>query len=81
MIHLADFAMKRRKNRLAIKVFEAAMAKGDHHDLLTKKYENLERGHWSPDPRKQGRRAGLSSTPGTMLTAATTAARTGSGSS
>jgi hypothetical protein len=44
--------MKRRKKPLAIKLFEAAMTKGWHLDLLTKKYEQLKRGHWSPDPRK-----------------------------
>ena len=52
IIRLADIAMKRRKKSLAIKVFEAAMTKGDHLDFLKKKYEKLKRGHWSPDPRK-----------------------------
>ena len=52
IIRLADSAMKRRKKPLAIKVFEAAMTKGDHLDFLTKKYEKLKQGHWSPDPRK-----------------------------
>jgi hypothetical protein len=52
IIRLADSAMKRQKKPLAIKVFEAALTKGDHLDFLTKKYEKLKRGHWSPDPRK-----------------------------
>ncbi len=52
IIRLADIAMKRRKESLAIKVFEAALTKGDHLDFLTKKYEQLKRGHWSPDPKK-----------------------------
>jgi len=52
IVHLVDRAMKRRKKALALKVFEAALTKGDHLDFLTKKYEKLKRGHWSPDPRK-----------------------------
>ena len=52
IIRLVDRAMKRQKKPLAIKVFEAAMTKGDHLDFLTKKYEKLKRGHWSPDPKK-----------------------------
>ena len=52
IIRLADRAMKRGKKPLAIKVFEAAMTKGDHLDFLTKKYEKLKQGHWSPDPKK-----------------------------
>ncbi len=52
IIRLADRAMKKGKNPLAIKVFEAAMTKGDHLDFLTKKYEKLKQGHWSPDPKK-----------------------------
>jgi hypothetical protein len=52
IIRLADRAMKRRKKPLAIKVFEAAMTKADHLDFLTKKYEQLKRGHWSPDASK-----------------------------
>lgn len=51
IIRLVDRAMKRQKKPLAIQVFEAAMTKGDHLDFLTKKYEKLKRGHWSPDPR------------------------------
>jgi hypothetical protein len=52
IIRLADRAMKKRKKSLAIKVFEAAMTKGDHRDLLKEKYEQLKKGHWSPDPKK-----------------------------
>jgi hypothetical protein len=52
IIRLADIAMKRRKKPLAIKVFEAALTKGDHLDFLKKKYEKLKQGHWSLDPRK-----------------------------
>ena len=52
IISLVDRAMKRRKEPLAIKVFEAALTKGDHLDFLTKKYVKLKRGHWSPDPKK-----------------------------
>jgi hypothetical protein len=44
--------MKQQKKPLAIKVFEAALTKGDHLDFLTKKFEKLKQGHWSPDPRK-----------------------------
>jgi hypothetical protein len=55
IIRLVDRAMKRQKKPLAIKVFEAAMTKGDHLEFLKEKYEKLKRGHWSPDPRKQGR--------------------------
>ena len=51
IIRLVDRAMKKRKKPLAIKVFEAAMTKGNHLDFLTEKYEKLKRGHWSPDPR------------------------------
>jgi hypothetical protein len=52
IIRLVDRAMKRGKKALAIKVMEAALTKGDHLDFLTKKYEKLKQGHWSPDPRK-----------------------------
>ena len=52
IIRLVDRAMKRQKKPLAIKVFEAALTKGDHLDFLKEKYEKLKRGHWSPDPRK-----------------------------
>jgi hypothetical protein len=52
IVRLVDRAMKRQNKPLAIKVFEAAMTKGDHLDFLKEKYEKLKRGHWSPDPRK-----------------------------
>ena len=52
VIRLADRAVKKRKRPLACKVFEAALTKGSHLDFLTRKYEQLKRGHWSPDPRK-----------------------------
>jgi hypothetical protein len=52
IVRLADTAMKRQKKPLAIKVFEAAMTKGDHLDFLTKKFEKLKLGNWSPDPLK-----------------------------
>ena len=52
IIRLVDRAMKRQKKALAIKLFEAALTKGDHLDFLTKKFEKLKQGHWSPDPRK-----------------------------
>ena len=46
-VPLKDDAWKKaRKN------FEAAMTKGWHLDFLTKKYEQLKRGHWNPDPKK-----------------------------
>lgn len=52
IIRLADRAVKRRKRPLACKVFEAALTKGSHLDFLSKKYEQLKSGKWSPDPRK-----------------------------
>jgi hypothetical protein len=52
IVRLVDRAMKQRKKPLAIKVFEAALTKGDHLDFLKEKYEKLKRRHWSPDPRK-----------------------------
>jgi hypothetical protein len=52
IIRLVDGAMKRGKKPLAIEVFEAALTGGTHLGFLTKKYEQLKRGHWSPDPRK-----------------------------
>jgi hypothetical protein len=52
IVRLVDRAMKKRKKPLAMKVLEAAMTKGDHLEFLTKKYEKLKRGHWSPDPKK-----------------------------
>jgi hypothetical protein len=35
-----------------LKVFEAAMTKGDDPDFLTKKNEKLKQGQWNPEPRK-----------------------------
>jgi hypothetical protein len=52
VIRLADLAVKKRKRPLARQVFEAALTEGSHLDFLTEKYEQLKRGHWSPDPRK-----------------------------
>ena len=52
VIRLADRAVKKRKRPLACKVFEAALTEGPHLDFLTRKYEQLKRGQWSPDPRK-----------------------------
>jgi hypothetical protein len=52
IICLVDRAMKRQKKPLAIKVFEAALTEGNQLNFLTKKYESLKQGHWSPDPRK-----------------------------
>jgi hypothetical protein len=52
IIRLVDGAMKRGKKPLAIKVFEAALTGGTHLSFLTKKFEKLKLGHWSPDPRK-----------------------------
>jgi hypothetical protein len=52
IVRLVDRAMKRGKRPLAIKVFEAALTKGFHLELLTEKYEKLKRGHWSPDPKR-----------------------------
>jgi hypothetical protein len=51
IVRLADSAMKRQKKPLALKVFEAAMTKGDHLDFLTKKYEQLKKDKWNPDPK------------------------------
>ena len=51
IVRLADIAMKRQKKPLALKVFEAAMTKGDHLDFLTKKYEQLKKDKWNPDPK------------------------------
>lgn len=52
VIRLADRAVKKRKRPLAYQVFEAALTKGSHLDVLTKKYEYLKSGRWSLDPRK-----------------------------
>lgn len=52
IIRMVDRAIKKGKRELAIKVFEAALTKGDHLEFLTKKYETLKQGQWSPDPKK-----------------------------
>jgi hypothetical protein len=52
IIRLVDRAMKRGKRQLAIKVMEAALTEGNHLGFLTKKYEKLIGGEWSPDPKK-----------------------------
>jgi hypothetical protein len=52
IIRLADRAVKKRKQPLASKVFEAALVEGMHLDFLSKKYEQLKSGKWNPDPRK-----------------------------
>ena len=51
IIVLADRAVKKRKRKLAIAVFEAALGLGSHEDFLRKKYEQLQQGKWNPDPR------------------------------
>jgi hypothetical protein len=51
IVRLADSAMKRQRKPLALKVFEAAMTKGTHLDFLTKKYEQLKKDKWNPDPQ------------------------------
>jgi hypothetical protein len=52
IIVLADRAVKQRKRQLAVAVFEAALSPGMHEGFLRKKYEQLKRGKWSPDPRR-----------------------------
>jgi len=49
---LADRAIKKRKRKLAVTVFEAALSPGMHEGFLRKKYEQLQRGKWHPDPRR-----------------------------
>ena len=51
IIVLADRAIKKRKRTLAVTVFEAALSPGRHEGFLRKKYEQLHRGTWHPDPR------------------------------
>jgi hypothetical protein len=51
IIRLADRAVKKRQRQLARQVFEAALTSGPHLDFLRKKYEQLQRGKWNPDPR------------------------------
>jgi hypothetical protein len=51
IIVLADRAVKKRKRKLAAVVFESALRPGMHEDFLRKKYDQLKRGRWNPDPR------------------------------
>ena len=52
IVVLADRAVQQRKRQLAIAVFEAALSPGMHEGFLRKKYEQLKKGKWSPDPRR-----------------------------
>jgi hypothetical protein len=52
IIVLADRAVKKRKRKLAVAVFEAALSPGMHEGFLRKKYEQLHRGKWNPDPQR-----------------------------
>ena len=52
IIVLADRAVKQRKRPLAVAVFEAALSPGMHEGFLRQKYEQLQKGKWSPDPRR-----------------------------
>ena len=52
IVVLADRAVKKRKRQLAIAVFEAALSPGMHEGFLQRKYEQLKKGKWSPDPRR-----------------------------
>jgi hypothetical protein len=52
IVVLADRAVKKRKRQLAVAVFEAALSPGRHEGFLRRKYEQLKRGKWSPDPRR-----------------------------
>ena len=52
IVVLADRAVKQRKRPLAVAVFEAALRPGAHEGFLRKKYEQLKKGKWSPDPRR-----------------------------
>jgi hypothetical protein len=51
IVVLVDRAIKKRKRKLAATVFEAALSPGMHEGFLRKKYEQLKRGKWNPDPR------------------------------
>lgn len=53
IIVLADRAVKQRKRPLAVAVFEAALSPGMHEGFLRQKYEQLKKGKWSPDPRRE----------------------------
>ena len=52
IVVLADRAVKKRKRPLAVAVFEAALSPGMHEGFLRRKYEQLKKGKWSPDPRR-----------------------------
>ena len=52
IVVLADRAVKKRKRQLAVAVFEAALSPGMHEGFLRRKYEQLQKGTWSPDPRR-----------------------------
>jgi len=52
IIRLVDRAVKRRRRKLAIEVFEAALTAGFHLKFLTERYEQLKHGKWNPDSRK-----------------------------
>jgi hypothetical protein len=43
--------MRKALRQLQLRI-SLAMTKGWHLDLLTKKYEQLKRGHRNPDPKK-----------------------------
>jgi hypothetical protein len=55
IILLADVAVKAGKTDLAQTVFEAALTRGSHLDLLRRKYQQLLTDDWDPDPRYNGR--------------------------
>jgi hypothetical protein len=52
IVVLADRAVKQRKRPLAVAVFEAALSPGMHEGFLRRKYEQLKKGKWNPDPRR-----------------------------
>jgi hypothetical protein len=52
IVVLVDRAVKKRKRQLAVAVFEAALSPGMHEGFLRRKYEQLKKGKWSPDPRR-----------------------------
>jgi hypothetical protein len=52
IVVLADRAIKKRQRQLAVAVFEAALSLGMHEGFLRRKYEQLKKGKWSPDPRR-----------------------------
>ena len=49
---VATLSRQTRKRRLAVAVFEAALSPGMHEGFLRKEYEQLQKGKWSPDPRR-----------------------------